>query len=200
MTMHQDTSPPTSTNSYWQQPTRIWNNLSIRAKITTLLIMGAAIPAIAVTQGIVGLAKESALNSLKDNLKIELLILDKSIKSETRQIEDGSSILAQSVVAAGINLNDSATTTAQQVKLTSFIQAAKDLKPDASFYLIVNSNGQTIAQSVQTVRDDFSKYPSLPTDKIASTQFIPVASKSGIELGDISIVQAALAKSRPGVT
>jgi methyl-accepting chemotaxis protein len=196
MTMNQNTSAPSKTNQFWQTPAQIWNNLSIRAKITTLLVTGAAIPVIAVTQGIVGLSKDAALNSMKETLKIELLILEKSIKSETRQIEDNSNVLAQSVVAAGIDLNDTAATNAQQAKLTSFIQSAKDLKPDASFYLIVNSNGQTIAQSVQMVRDDFSKYPALPINNIASAKFMTVASKSGIELGDISIVRTALAKSR----
>jgi methyl-accepting chemotaxis protein len=196
MTMNQHTTTPSKNNKFWQTPARLWNNLSIRAKITTLLVTGAAIPVIAVTQGIVGLSRDSALNSLKAGLKTELLILEKAVKAETRQIEDNSSILAQSVVAAGIDLNDAAAINAQQAKLTSFIQAAKNSKPDASFYLIANSNGQTIAQSVQMVRDDFSKYPALPTDKIAATTFVPVASKSGIELGDISIVRAALAKSR----
>jgi methyl-accepting chemotaxis protein len=215
MTLNQDISAPEQTNSYsevsaptnrlevttiskswWRKPAQTWNNLSIRAKITTLLVTGAVIPVVAVTQGIVSLARESALNNLKDRLKIELLILEKSVKSETRQIEDGSRILAQSAIAAGINLNDPATTTAQQAKLTSFIQAAKDLKPNANFYLITNSTGQTIAQSVQMVRDDFSKYPPLPTDNTAPVQFIPVSSQAGIELGDLSIVQAALTNSR----
>ncbi len=186
-----------TTSSWWQKPVLSWNNLSIRAKITILLVTGATIPVVVATQGIVGLARESALSNLKETLRTDLLILDKSIESETRQIKDSSNILAQSVTAAGINLDDPATTTAQQAKLRSFLQVAKDLKPNASFYLIANSKGQTIAQSVQVARDDFAKYPLLPKeDGIASTQFSPVASKSGIELGDLSIIQAALSKSR----
>ena len=46
------------------------------------------------------------------------------------------------------------------------------------------------------MREDFSKYSPLPTVKIAATQFIPVATQSGIELGDMAIVQAALTKAR----
>ncbi len=185
-----------ATSSWWQKPVQAWNNLSIRSKITTLLIAGATIPVIVVTQGIVGLARESALSNLKDTLKTNLWILEKSIDSETRQIDAGSSILAQSVTAAGIDLDNAATTAAQQPKLASFIQAAKDLKPNASFYLITNSKGQVIARSVQILRDDFSKYPALPTDKISPTQFTPVASQAGVELGDLSIVSSVLSKSR----
>jgi methyl-accepting chemotaxis protein len=185
---------------WWQQPSQLWNNLSIRAKITTLLVTGAVIPVIVVTQGIVGLSRETALGDLKDSLKTKLLILEKSIKSETRQIEDSSNILAQSVIAAGINLDDAGVATTQQTKLTAFIQAAKDQKSNASFYLITNSKGQTVAQSVQVVKDDFSKYSPVPAnqaaDKNTVTQFMPVATQAGIELGDISIVQASLAKSR----
>ncbi len=185
-----------ASRSWWQQPARIWNNLSIRGKITTLLVTGAVIPTIAVTQGIVGLARASALTDLKDSLETKLMVLDKSVKSETRQIEDSSHILAQSVVAAGINLDDAGATTAQQAKLSSFIQTAQELKSNASFYLIINSKGQTIAQSVQMVRDDFAKYSALPTEKMAATQFTPVPSKTGIELGEIGIIQDALTKSR----
>jgi methyl-accepting chemotaxis protein len=184
-----------SAKVWWQQPAQIWNNLSIRAKITTLLVAGAAIPVIAVTQGIVGMSRASALDDLRSKLKTELLILEKSIQSETRQIADSSTILAQSVVAAGINPDDSSSTAAGGTKLNTFIQTAKTLKPNASFYLITNSKGQTIAQSVQTVKED-GKYSPLPTEKIAATQFVPVATQSGIELGDLAIVQAALTKAK----
>jgi methyl-accepting chemotaxis protein len=185
---------------WWQQPIRIWNDLSIRAKITTLLVTGAVIPVVFVTQGMVGLSRETALGDLKDSLKTKLLILEKSVKSETRQIEDSSHILAQSVVAAGIDIDNAGIAITQKDKLNSFLQTAKALKPNASFYLITNNKGQTVAQSVQVVREDFSKYPSLPSnqsdDKITTTQFNPVTSQAGIELGNISIVQTALAKSQ----
>jgi methyl-accepting chemotaxis protein len=191
----------TSTSGkWWEQPIRIWNDLSIRAKITTLLVTGAVIPVVVVTQGIVGMSRENALGDLKDSLRTKLLILETSVKSETRQVEDSSNILAQSVVAAGINLDDASAIVAQKAKLTSFIQTAKELKSNASFYLITNSKGQTIAQSVQVVRDDFSKYSPLLseqlTNQITATKFNPVTSQSGIELGNIGIVQAALTKSR----
>jgi methyl-accepting chemotaxis protein len=184
-----------ATKAWWQQPAQIWNNLSIRAKITTLLVAGAAIPVVAVTQGIVGMSRASALDELRIRLKTELLILEKSVQSETRQIADSSNILAQSVAAAGINPDDLSSTADRQAKLTAFIQTAKALKPNASFYLITNSKGQTIAQSVQSVKED-GKYSPLPTDKIAATQFVPVVTPSGIELGDIAIVQAALSKAK----
>jgi methyl-accepting chemotaxis protein len=184
-----------SAQAWWQQPEQLWNNLSIRAKITTLLIAGATIPVIAVTQGIVGMSRSSALNDLRSQLKTELLILEKSIQSETRQIADSSTILAQSVTAAGINPDDPSSTAAGGAKLNAFIQTAKALKPNASFYLITNSKGQTIAQSVQAVRED-GKYSPLPTEKISATQFVPVAAQSGIELGNLAIVQAALTKAK----
>ncbi len=98
MTPHQDISAPapttnnfsevatptslagtTTSKSWWRKPVQTWNNLSIRAKIVTLLVTGAVIPVVAVTQGILSLSKESALNHLKDRLKIELLILEKSV-------------------------------------------------------------------------------------------------------------------------
>jgi methyl-accepting chemotaxis protein len=195
-TSENHSSSATSAASWWQQPSRIWNNLSIRAKITTLLVTGAVIPVVAVTQGIVGLAKDVALNDLKESLNTKLLVLQKSVSSETRQISDSSNILAQSVVAAGINLDDDSIAANQQAKLNDFIQAAKKLKPDASFYVITDSKGRSIVQSVQTIRDDFSNYPPLPTEKAAPTQLSTLSNNAEIEFGDIGIVQTALAKSR----
>lgn len=182
--------------AWWEQPTRMWNNISIRAKITTLLITGAVIPVVAVTQGIVGLSREVAIKDLKASLELKLLVLSKSIGFEKRQIEDNSQLLAQSVIAAGIDLDNAGTIASQQAKLNGFIQTAKDIKPNASFYLITNNKGQTIAQLVQTVQGDFTKFAALPTDKMVATQFSPVAGKSGIELGKVDIVKAALTKSR----
>ena len=182
--------------AWWEQPTRMWNNISIRAKITTLLITGAVIPVVAVTQGIVGLSREVAIKDLKASLELKLLVLSKSIRFEKRQIEDNSQLLAQSVIAAGIDLDNAGTISSQQAKLNGFIQTAKDIKPNASFYLITNNKGQTIAQLVQTVQGDFTKFAALPTDKMVATQFSLVAGKSRIELGKIDIVKAALTKSR----
>ncbi len=187
----------TSVLSKWRrQQMRIWNDLSIRVKITTLLMIGAALPIVIVTNGIVGLSRETALSDLKSSLKTKLLILEKSVKSETRQIEDSANVVAQAVIAADINLDDPGAVISKRAKLTSFVTAAKEQKPDASFYLITNSQGRVIAQSVQIVKDNFSKYSSLPPQKPTATQFSPASSQAGIELGSINIVKAALGRSR----
>jgi methyl-accepting chemotaxis protein len=185
-----------SSVAWWQRPGQLWNNLSIRTKITALLVTGAVIPVICVTQGTVKLAREVAQEELAASLKTKLTFLDKSVKSELRQIEDNSNILAQSVTAAGINLNDDSLPASQKAKLNAFVQTAKALKPNASFYLLTNTKGQTIAQSVQVVQDNFTKYSLLPTDKITATQFSSVSLNSGIELGEVSILQAALTNAR----
>lgn len=200
MTVKQGTTKiaknPHNSDRVWWPPDRAWNNLSIRAKITTLLSIAAVIPVVVVTQGIVGLTRSVALEDLKDSLHTKLLVLDKSVKSETQHVQDSSSILAQSVVAAGIDLSDDRSIATQQAKLVSFIQTAQQLKPDASFYLITNNWGQTIAQSVQMVPSDASEYPPLPTAKITSPQFMPVPSRSGVKLGEIGIIKDALTTSR----
>ncbi len=178
----------------WQKPGQIWNNMSIRAKIASLLLTAAAVPVLVTTQGIVGLAREVALNDLKSSLQTKLLILDKFLESETRQIDDGANALAQSVEAAGINLDD--LKNGASGKLNSFLDKVQAQKPNASFYLITNSRGQTIAQTVQVVKDDFSKYPALPQAKLTAPGFSPISVPSGTELGDLDIVKSALDKSR----
>jgi methyl-accepting chemotaxis protein len=196
LTSFPQTGNAMSPNPWWQKPGQIWNDLSLRAKITTLLITGAAIPVIVVTQGIVGLTREVALEDLKASLQTKLLVLQKAVESEMKEIEDSAVILAQSVVAAEINPDDGSTASVQKARLTSFIQTAKSLNPNASFYLVTNSKGQAIAQSVQTVKDDFSKYPSVTTEKSAPLQFTSVSSQSDIDVSDVKIVREALANSR----
>jgi methyl-accepting chemotaxis protein PixJ len=183
--------------TWWQWPAKVWDNTSIRGKITTLLVTGAVVPVVAVTQGIVEVSRQSALNELKSSLQTKLLVLNDAVSSEKQMVESAAITLAQSVSAAGINVDDATAVNAQRDKLNAFVQVAQSQESDANFYVITDAKGRTVAQSVQMIDDDFSRYSPLPSSEEKETKFRSVPLSAGIALGDIAIVQNAITAARP---
>ena len=184
--------------SWWQRLGNKWNNLSIRTKISILLVTGATIPVVAVTQGIVEFAKRESFNTLKARLATGLALLEDDIDIEKRSLAANTNTLALSVQAANINLNDTNSVASNSQKLQSLIADVKQQQPNASFYIITDGQGKTVAQSIQAIKGDGSQYPLVPNDEAdISPQFQPVELKTGIALGDLPIINKALELSRP---
>jgi methyl-accepting chemotaxis protein len=188
--------PNNNNNSWWQRLGQTWNNIPIQGKITTLLIICTTIPIIAVTQGIVEFAKRDALKELQNTLTLDLTLLEQKISEQKRDLEINAHSLALSVQAADIDLENSNAVAANTEKLQSFIASVRAKQPNASFYIITNGQGKTVAQSVQVVKDEATQYPLLPTEKNTATEFQPVNLKASINLGDIPIINNALKLSR----
>ena len=197
MNEYSDNYSAKTSDSWWQRPRQIWNNIPLRAKTTILLITAATIPVIAVTQGIVQISRQEALKNLEILLDNKLTLLEEEINVQKRNLEANANTIALSVQAADINLEDTNAVAANSQKLQSFIKAVKEQKSNASFYLITDAEGRTVAQFIQQVQDDGSDYPLLPTEKTSQTQFQPISLKSGIPLGDVAIINNALNLSRP---
>jgi methyl-accepting chemotaxis protein PixJ len=178
--------------SWWVNSGKIWNNIPIRSKIAILLIAGAIIPVVAVTQGIVEVSKQAALNSLKIGLKNKLSLLSDGIDTQKQTLEANANTLALSVQTGNIDLKKS--NNSQQ--LQALIDGVKMQQPNASFYLITDDRGKTIAQFIQSVKNDRSDYPLLPKDDRATTKFEPVSIATGISLADVSIVSDVLKLNR----
>ena len=185
-------------DSWWQKLGSKWSNLPIRVKISILLVTGATIPVIAVTQGIVEFAKQESFKSLQEKLATGLSILEEEINLEKRSLSTNANALALAVQTAGINLNDPTEVTANAQKLQSAIFNIKEYKPNASFYLITDARGETVAQFIQEIESDGSEYPLVPDEGTESSpQFQPVELEESIALGDLPIINKALELSRP---
>lgn len=187
----------TRPTSWWKIPSNAWNDLPIRAKITTLLVAGAIIPVIAVTQGIVEVSKQEALSSLKLGLNNKLSLLAEAIDTQKSNLETNANTLALSVQTANIDLKNPSNIAANSQKLQSLIAGVKAQQPNASFYIITDDRGRTVAQFVQTVTSDGVQYPLLPKSETAPTKFEPVQTTTGISLADVPIVSDALKLDRP---
>ncbi len=183
---------------WWRRLGSKWSNLPIRAKISILLVTGATIPVIAVTQGIVEFAKQESFKSLQEKLATGLLVLEEEINLEKRSLSTNANALALAVQTAGINLNDPTEVTANAQKLQSAISNIKEYKPNASFYLITDARGKTVAQYIQEIDSDGLEYPLVPNEGTESSpQFQPVELEESITLGDLPIISRALELSRP---
>jgi methyl-accepting chemotaxis protein PixJ len=181
---------------WWKIPSNTWNNLPIRSKITTLLVVGAIIPVIAVTQGIVEVSRQEALGSLKSGLSNKLSLLAEAIDTQKSNLEINANTLALSVQTANIDLKNPSNIAANSQKLQSLIAGVKAQQPNASFYIITDDRGRTVAQFVQSVNNDGAEYPLLPTTATAPAKFAPVQTASGIDLADVPIVSDALKLDR----
>lgn len=192
-------NPAKPSGSWWQRLGQKWNDISIRTKISILLVTGATIPIVAVTQGIVEFAKRESLHTLQNNLATKLVLLEEQIKIEKLNLETNANTLALLVQAAEIDLNNADSMATNNQKLHSFITNVRIQKPNASFYLITDDKGNTAAQFVQEVKDSNSpEYPLVPGSGTSSeTQFQPIELPTGIFLGDVPIVSKALELSRP---
>jgi methyl-accepting chemotaxis protein len=181
--------------SWWQLPINTWNNLSLRIKITTLLMLGATIPVIAVTQGIVEIARQEAIVNLQEVLKVNLVLLDDEIYLQKKQLEATVNTLALSVEIANINTAEVIDNPQLQI-LQSVIEATQKQQPNASFYIITDDQGRTVAQYIQTIKGDFSGYPALPTKDSVKPEFEPINLTTGIPLADVPIIENTLKLSR----
>ncbi|MDJ0510966.1 MAG: methyl-accepting chemotaxis protein [Crocosphaera sp.] len=173
---------------------KFWNNLSLQTKITTLLLVAATIPAIAVTQGILASARREAFSNLQQVLDVDLVLLEEEINGQKQKLEATANTLAISVQASKIN---PATAEASQLQeLETLIRATQKQQPNASFYLITDDQGNTIAQSIQRVTGDLDNYPLLPSQNNVKGELEAVKLNPGISLQDIPIVNNTLTLSR----
>jgi methyl-accepting chemotaxis protein len=186
-------------SSWWQVPISFWDNLPIKTKITTLLIVGATIPVIAVTQGIVEFAKKESISVLQKSLETNLTILEQEIEQNTNKLQSMANTLALAVEASGIDPQLATTDPSQLQKLAYFIRTVKTQYDDlnASFYIITDNQGRTVAQFIQTIEGNFTTYPPLPTEEGLEPVFSQVSLPTGIPLGDVPIVQSTLRLSQP---
>ena len=186
-------------SSLWQKTVSIWDNLPIKTKITSLLILCATIPAIAVTQGIVEVAKRESISILQKSLETNLTILEDEIEQTTNELGNIANTLAVAVEASTINPQLAKTDPAQLQKLKYFLGNVEQQYQDSkvSFYIVTDAQGRTVAQYIQTINDDLNSYPNLPTESDSKSQFTQVYLPTNIDLGDVPIVQNTLKLSQP---
>ena len=180
-----------------------WDNFNFRTKLTFVLVVGAALPVIAATQGIIIVAQRQSIEGLEEVLRKELILLEEEIDAQKQGMKADANALAKVIETTRINVSNPDQVAADRGRLQSFLAQAKQENPARSFYLITDAQGKTVAQNIQVVEEDFASYPPLPdilplppTPTFTETKFRPVFLPLGIKLGDIPIVKNALSSGR----
>ncbi|MBW4636764.1 MAG: cache domain-containing protein [Gloeocapsa sp. UFS-A4-WI-NPMV-4B04] len=188
----------TQGSSLLQRLRQGWENLNIQTKLTILLVASAALPAIAVTQGLTTINRERLLRELNASLQqqgktfAEEYVLWTQVDSQT-QAEN----LAQVVEATKIDLSNSAEVSARSGFLQNFLKIENGSEPEINknFKIFTDAQGRTVAQNIQ-ILDQNSDRNSLQASN-NQPKYRPVSLPVGIYLGDIPIVKNALRTERP---
>ncbi len=181
-----------------------WGALSLRNKLALLLVGSTAIPVIAVTQGIEATSRTAFLEELNEVLNKDLSILEEEVtqRQVTAQAVAGqvAASIRGEVETGEINLNDPESRS-DLSKLLEFSSAEEQAATGEaeSFEIITDAQGKVVAEDVQILAEDFSKYPALLTEgaEPSQPQYRQVSLPPGTNLGDIPIVKAVLTSQRP---
>lgn len=186
-------------SSLWQKTIGFWNNVPLKTKITSLLIVCATIPTIAVTQGIIEISKQDSLSNLQKSLETNLNILEAEIEEKTENLEGIANSLAIAVQGSNINPSLTKNNSSEQQKLQQLINSLQNQYLDnrVSFYFITDTQGKIVAQFVQTIKFDENNYPLLPTEKSSPTEFEAIQLPANSSLADVPIVSNTIKLSQP---
>lgn len=188
----------TQGSSLLQRLRQGWENLNIQTKLTILLVASAALPVIAVTQGLTTINKERLLRDLNTSLQqqgktfAEEYVLWTQVDSQT-QAEN----LAQVVEATKIDLSNSAEVSARSGFLQNFLKIENGSEPEINknFKIFTDAQGRTVAQNIQILDQNSDRNPLQASNN--QPKYRPVSLPVGIYLGDIPIVKDALRTERP---
>ena len=188
--------------SFWQRLNQPWNNLNFHTKLAILLMVSAALPVIAVTQGLVTLNKNRELNTLKASLQkdgkafTENYVLWSQVDSQA-QAEN----LGKLIQATKVDLSNPQEVSANRAFLQDFLRIHNGSDPEINknFQIFTDAQGRTVAQDIQILADNSSSKPPLPTKNAALVEpkYRPVSLPLGIKLGDLPIVKNSLKTGRP---
>jgi methyl-accepting chemotaxis protein len=176
---------------------RWWNQLGFRSQLALLLIAGAALPVIAVTQGIVWFSQQNAQKSLLETIKSNTAgFRDDYILWQRLESTSQAHTIADVVSASKIDLQNPQQIAANRPLLQSLLKpiAHEAERPDSwkSFRIITDVRGKTVAQYVRVLKDYPLGTPSLEAGKFLQS----VSSPTGIDLGEVPIVKASLGQRR----
>jgi methyl-accepting chemotaxis protein len=181
---------------------RIWGNFSLRSKLSLLFILSTAIPIVVVTQVLTSISEDRLLSDLRESVQEKgTVFVDEYVLWTKEEAKVDAGALVRLVEGEEIDLNNPQAVASRSKVLEPFLRINDDGTPKLieSFKILTNSQGQTVAQSIQVLEDDFSKPPKLPVakDYVTLQKYRSVSLPLGIPLGDVLIVQNALKTEKP---
>ncbi len=193
--------PVKSSTSLWQKLIQPWDNLNFQTKLALLLILGTAVPVIAVTQGLTSINQKREFQQLKENLQKDGRAFAGEYVLWT-QVESQSQAknLANLIQATKIDLSNPQQVLANQklLKDSLLIQNGEDPESNKSFQIFTDAQGRTVAQDIKVIEDTSNNAPlPVKTGVLTPQKYRSVSLPTGINLGNIPIVKDSLQTGRP---
>jgi twitching motility protein PilJ len=187
---------------------RRWQNLSFTNKLRFLLISGAIVPVAIVTQGLIWKTQDRVEDQFRDQLKATTSSWEDDYVGWTQDdSQTEAQILAKLVEVSGTDLSDPQQVVRKRNDLQSWVTkvlTVGDRRADVtkSFRILTDNRGRTLAQGIKIHRSALEEpvYPPMPKPDrpIDPGEFDVVkTSESGIDLGDLEILNDALKTGQP---
>ncbi|XZN98812.1 MAG: cache domain-containing protein [Microcoleus sp.] len=173
---------------------KFWSNYSFRTKLSILIVSCVVLPTILVIHNILHLAENYLLQRMQQTLQTSLGILEWQVKQVEKFQADIAISLAEAVENTNIDINDPVTVDQQLKVLQKSINHSIRFYFQPSFSILTDAQGKTIAQNIQILKDDFTRYPELPSQGQVPASLVydvvPLARK--IDMGTVPIVNYAI--------
>jgi methyl-accepting chemotaxis protein len=192
---------------FWKLPAQAWNNLSVRWKLSIVLLLASGLPVLIVTQILVKSSEQASLKELKTSVqeKGSFFVSEYVLWTNNESKQDAEAI-AKAVEANSFDLNDATELAAKRASLQPLLQVSSEgVDPESikNVKLITDSRGRSIEGNTLILDEDFTKFPLLATkDQKDQLELIPQLYKQGTiptgsNLANLPIVKNAIATGTP---
>ena len=193
---------PKSKVPFWNLPSQAWNNLSVRWKLSIVLLLASGLPVLLVTQSLVKVSEQASLKELRTSVqeKGSFFVSEYVMWTNSESKRDAEAI-AKSIEDATLDLSDATELVAKRSILQPLLQiSSENIDPESikNIKLITDNRGRSIEGNILILDEDFSKFPLLSKEqeKLVSQSYKrEVAPNSN--LANLPIVKNAIATGKP---
>ncbi|MBD2187170.1 methyl-accepting chemotaxis protein [Pseudanabaena mucicola] len=188
---------------FWKAPAQAWNNLSVRWKLSAVMLLVAGLPVVVVTQTLVKSSEQSALKELRTSVKEKgsFFVSEYVLWTNAEAKQDAEEIVTQ-LESANFNLSDPAEIASKRATLQPLLQLTgegRDPESIKNVKLVTDANGRSIEGNSLILDDDLTKQPTLaPKDQQDFSQkYIQKTIPAGNDLSSLPILKTAIATGKP---
>ncbi|MEA5489745.1 MULTISPECIES: methyl-accepting chemotaxis protein [Pseudanabaena] len=191
----------------WKLPAQVWNNWSVRWKLSIVLLLASGLPVLIVTQILVKSSEQASLRELRISVqeKGSFFVSEYVLWTNNESKQDAEAI-AKALESNSFDLNDANELAAKRSILQPLLQVSGEgVEPESikNIKLITDSRGRSIEGNILVLDEDFSKFPLLASrDQRNQLELIPQLYKrgsipTGRNLANLPIVKNAIATGQP---
>lgn len=192
---------------FWKLPAQAWNNLSVRWKLSIVLLLASGLPVLIVTQILVKSSEQASLKELRTSVQEKgSFFVSEYVLWTNNEAKQDAEAIATAVESNNFDLNDATELAAKRASLQPLLQVSSEgVDPESikNVKIVTDSRGRSIEGNTLILNEDFSKFPLLASrDQKDQVELIPQLYKqgkipTGSNLANLPIVKNAIATGNP---